>query len=60
MSHEVEVQRPCPHCHGGGISGIVSPEMAADAGEPGMAGMEVPCSTCGGQGWVPDVEIVDD
>lgn len=56
---QVQVQRSCDNCGGGGIVGIISREMAMDAGEPAMEGQEVPCDTCGGHGWVVDVDVVE-
>lgn len=60
MAHEeqVQVQRQCDVCGGAGIVGIVSKDMARDAGDMAMEGYEVPCNQCGGQGWVIDVDVV--
>lgn len=33
--------------------------MATDAGEPSLAGQEVPCDTCGGTGSVTDVDVIE-
>lgn len=52
-----QVQVWCSTCAGSG-SHEVSREMASDAGEPGMEGMEIPCGDCGGDGWTVDVETV--
>lgn len=52
------VQVPCSTCNGGGVVGVVTRDMATDAGEPGMEGMEIPCNACGGQG--RQVEEMDD
>lgn len=45
----------CPDCEGGRLAGVVSREMAMDAGEPSMEGQEVLCATCNGDGFVWDV-----
>lgn len=60
MSHleQVQVQRPCPNC-GGGALGIVTQEMATDAGMPEIVGQPVPCDTCGGYGSVEDVDVIE-
>ena len=44
----------CPDCYGGRLAGVVSREMAMDAGEPSMEGQEIPCATCNGDGFVWD------
>jgi len=46
------VQVTCPMCGGQGLAGIVSRDRATDAEEPEMEGQGMPCSTCGGDGWI--------
>lgn len=52
------VRRPCSTCGGSGCLGIVSREMASDAGSPELEGQPIGCSTCGGDGYI--VEEVED
>lgn len=40
----------CRRCGGDGIEGVVSREMAIDAGDSRLEGERVPCSSCGGRG----------
>jgi len=48
-----EVQAECSSCGGTGIAGYISEDMASDGGlGPDVVGRSVPCSTCGGDGWV--------
>lgn len=55
---EVQVQRECTDCGGGGIVGVVDSTMSRDAfGDDRAVGHEVECTTCGGQGWLPDVDL---
>jgi hypothetical protein len=44
--------RRCHVCNGGGILGIISKEMAMDAGAPEMEGQPLSCHYCGGYGWL--------
>ena len=48
------VEVVCPDCYGGRLAGIVSRDMATDAGEPSMEGQEILCATCNGDGFVWD------
>lgn len=61
MSHleQVQVRRPCDACGGGGVLGVVSRDMARDAGEPALEGQEVPCDRCGGYGSLDDVDVIE-
>jgi hypothetical protein len=45
-------ERWCHVCNGGGALGIVSREMAIDAGAPELEGQVIPCNYCGGYGWL--------
>lgn len=44
------VQIPCPNCGGGGVLGIVTRDMAMDAGDLRLEGEYVLCDTCAGSG----------
>ena len=55
-----EVQAECSDCGGGGVAGVVTRSMAMDAGDLSLEGYKVPCSTCGGDGWVIDVVEEED
>ena len=66
--HEDE-PRPCEQCGGSGMEmvghHVVTADMASDAGDPEMAGMQLdpiwePCSVCEGAGWIARVTNRDD
>lgn len=58
---EYQVQRPCDDCGGGGVAGIIDETMSRDAfGDDRAVGEVVPCCTCQGQGWLPDVIYEED
>lgn len=62
MSHleEVQVQRPCSSCGGGGVAGVVDEAMSRDGyGDDRAVGEIIRCTTCGGAGWLPDVDYVE-
>lgn len=46
------IETACRSCGGTGVSGVVSYEMAADAGDPRLEGTQVFCFYCGGSGTV--------
>ncbi len=45
-------QVPCPAGCYAGVAGIVTRDMAHDAGDLSLEGQEMSCGTCGGDGFV--------
>lgn len=62
-TQEVQVQRQCPDCGGygeAGEAGEIDETMSRDAfGDDRAVGTVIDCTTCGGAGWVSDVDVIE-